>query len=244
MFELPVSEAIYRLADPGELAIDAGANIGQMTSLMAIRVGSTGRVLSFEPHPVTFDELSANVNRWVSALGTASIRSYRLALSDKPGSGVLAEPGDDSLSRGRSSLGPNDEPVGPKYMVDLCPLGEFVAERERIGVLKLDVEGHECQVLRGAETALQRQGIRDIIFEEFRPYPTETTALLESAGYQLFSIGQNFWGLVLNPPSVLHLTRSDYSPTYLATSDPTRASRRLEKRGWAVLRSASRRRRK
>ena len=59
-----VSEVLWRLLDKEETAIDAGANIGQMTSLMARRVGEKGKVLSFEPHPHIFQELTANVALW------------------------------------------------------------------------------------------------------------------------------------------------------------------------------------
>ena len=55
-FDLISCEAIWRLLDEGELALDVGANIGYMTSLMAARLGKNGRVIAFEPHPVLFQE--------------------------------------------------------------------------------------------------------------------------------------------------------------------------------------------
>src|SRR6059058_5875426 len=69
LYDLCVSETLYRLLDPGELAVDAGANIGQMTSLLAARAGAAGRVLAFEPHPDVFKELSVNVSRWATRAG-------------------------------------------------------------------------------------------------------------------------------------------------------------------------------
>lgn len=42
--DLPVCELISRLIEPGELAVDAGANIGQMTGLMAVTAGPRGKV--------------------------------------------------------------------------------------------------------------------------------------------------------------------------------------------------------
>src|SRR3569623_794508 len=54
VFDLVVLEAIARLIEPGESALDIGANIGQMTNLMSHRVGPKGRGLSFEPHPGVF----------------------------------------------------------------------------------------------------------------------------------------------------------------------------------------------
>src|SRR5579863_10360378 len=61
VYQLPVCESILRLVDPDEAAIDAGANIGLMTSIIAVAVGPNGRVISFEPHPQIFGELSLNV---------------------------------------------------------------------------------------------------------------------------------------------------------------------------------------
>jgi FkbM family methyltransferase len=242
VYELAVSETVYRLVDPAELAIDVGANIGYVTSIMAVRVGSTGRVFAFEPHPLTFNELHANVKSWAGRRGIGSVRALRMGLSDRQGAGILGEPGKDSGSGepARASLMPNDAAPASWYEVELCRLPEFIGEREQVGVMKLDVEGHEYNVLKGADVVLLRQGIRDIVFEEFKPYPTDTSTLLERAGYKLFSVGVNFWGLTLRPGSIRGATRSDYIPTYLATSDPNRALRRLEKRGWAVLRPGSR----
>src|SRR5262245_30401299 len=62
LFDLLVSESLFRLCDVGELALDIGANIGQMTSLMAVKVGPSGTVLAFEPHFEIFSELAFNVN--------------------------------------------------------------------------------------------------------------------------------------------------------------------------------------
>ena len=85
VYDLCVCEAIYRLADPGELAVDVGANIGQMTSVMAARVRDSGKVLAFEPHPETFAELRENVNRWEGRPGIAPIVLHEMGLSDHAG---------------------------------------------------------------------------------------------------------------------------------------------------------------
>src|SRR5689334_912740 len=51
VYDLVVSETIWRLTDQGDTALDIGANAGYITSLLAGRVGRSGRVLSFEAHP-------------------------------------------------------------------------------------------------------------------------------------------------------------------------------------------------
>src|SRR5579871_5650959 len=64
IFDLVVPEAIYRLADEGEWAMEVGANIGQNCSLMAYRTGRRGHVIAFEPHPEIFRELKDNFALW------------------------------------------------------------------------------------------------------------------------------------------------------------------------------------
>src|SRR5947209_8761809 len=64
LYDLCVSETLYRLVGPADLAVDAGANIGHMTSLMADRVGLAGKVIAIEPHPELFAELENNVRHW------------------------------------------------------------------------------------------------------------------------------------------------------------------------------------
>jgi hypothetical protein len=108
--------------------------------------------------------------------------------------------------------------------------------------MKIDVEGGEYEVLRGAETSVRTHRIRDVVFEEYNSYPTKATEFLETAGYTLFSLNVSLRGLVLSQPNAKSAMRSGYIPTYLATTDPDRAVRRLEKTGWAVLRAASRQR--
>jgi FkbM family methyltransferase len=242
VLELNVSETIYRLLDRGEIAIDVGANIGHMTSIMALRVGPTGKVLSFEPHPLTFNELNANMRRWEQVTGINNVRAFRVALSDSVGQGTLNVPGEDSLNRGLASVSESKGSFGSRYPVELAQLDGFVAETEFIGLLKVDVEGHEYCMLKGADSALRRQGIRDIVFEEHRPYPTQTIALLQGYGYTIFAIGVNLFGLSVTAGDAGRAVRSGYIPTYLATSDPARAQDRLQKRGWAALRAVASRR--
>src|SRR4051812_44226471 len=50
VFDLMVTGALWRLADPGETALDVGANIGYMSAVRARGVGRGGRVIGYEPH--------------------------------------------------------------------------------------------------------------------------------------------------------------------------------------------------
>jgi FkbM family methyltransferase len=236
VLELPVSETINRLLDPGEVAVDVGANIGHMTSIMALRVGPTGKVLAFEPHPLTFDELNANIGHWTALTGT-HIHAHRIALSDSIDDGVLNVPGEDSINRAIATVSHGGSGPGARYSIRLDRLDTYLTDSEPVGLLKVDVEGHEAHVLRGAQSAIQRKRIRDIVFEEYRPYPTAATAFLEANEYTVFSLGVSLIGLAISSGPFDRPTRSGYIPTYLATSDPERALRRLRRLGWTTLRS-------
>src|ERR1700730_4608958 len=64
LYELAVTETLWRLTESGDLAVDAGANIGYMASVLGVRVGPKGRVICFEPNPKVFTSLTENVELW------------------------------------------------------------------------------------------------------------------------------------------------------------------------------------
>ena len=65
MYETEVTESLWRLARVGDLAVDVGANIGYMTSILAVKAGARGKINSFEPHPTIFQRLRLNVKTGV-----------------------------------------------------------------------------------------------------------------------------------------------------------------------------------
>jgi hypothetical protein len=96
------------------------------------------------------------------------------------------------------------------------------------------VEGHEPGVLRGAPELLRGGRVRDVIFEDHEPYPSEATALVEGAGYRLFSLSNDLFGIELGAPADRGEVSEWPGPSYLATRDPDRAIQRLRPRGWQV----------
>lgn len=239
LYELCVSEAIWRLLEPGEVALDIGANIGYMTSVMAARVGPAGRVMAYEPHPEVFTELAANAERW-GPPSAGRITVFQAAVSEEAGTATLSVPDDFEHNRGLSSLG--DVPGAPgtnsrSYAVETVRLADQVNDGESVGLMKIDVEGHELSVLKGGEILLSRKRIRDVIFEEHRPYPTPVTALLEAHGYTLFRFARGRFGLEFCPVQerLAGERRSHDAQSFLATADADRALVRLHRKGWAVL---------
>lgn len=233
VYDLPVAETLARLAEPGETVIDAGANVGLMSSLFARAVGPHGRVVSFEPHPLIFQTLARNVALWRSEEHITVIDARQAAVSSAAGTLALSvDPDTFARNKGTASLerttGVNATDVQTVRLDE-----EFTSV---VGVLKLDVEMHELAALEGAEALLSRKLIRDILFEEHEPPPTPVTLLLEDHGYMVQSVRQGLTGPVLCAPQDAYGKKLWDPPALLATSDPERARERLRRRGWVSLR--------
>lgn len=229
-----VSEVLWRLIDPAETVVDVGANIGCLTGLMAARAGR-GKVLAFEPSREVFVNLSENVAAWQRQL-PATLLAYPLALSNYHGAGVLSVPEGSARDWALAGL-VSDEQEGDA--VEVRRLDGLVDEP--VGVLKIDVEGHERAVLEGAGELLRRGLVRDIVFEDHQSYPTPAAQFLEAHGYELFNLGQRVWGPKATPIRELSCHRAWDSRSCLATLQPARALARLRKGGWETLSRRARR---
>jgi FkbM family methyltransferase len=240
--DLPVTEAIWRLLDDGDACADVGANIGYMTSVMAARLKRGGQVAAFEPLPELAETLRRNVAAW-TPLTSASILVREEALTDRNESASLHVPGNFAENRGTASLA-SQHPVGGattqagrRVSVSCRRLDDWAPPTLRLGLMKVDVEGCELQVFRGAEALLAQRRIRDIVFEEHRPFPAESTAYLQARGYRLFRVTRGWSGPRLLPPEA-NLRNEIDPPTYLATLEPDRATARFAPRTWHCLRFA------
>lgn len=237
IFDPCVTETLHRLIDPGDRVVDAGANVGYLTSLAAVRTGPQGKVTAFEPHPRVFEILERNAARWPDRAAVGEVELKRLALSDHSGEGTLVSPSFNE-NMGLGTLATDGNPGqgsddGDRYSISLARLDEVV-QAEPPALLKIDVEGHEAQLLRGAGGLLAGGEIRDIVFEDHDPYPSEATEVVESAGYELISLDNDLFGLRLTAPESRGEVSAWPGPSYLATRDAERARQRLSVRGWQV----------
>lgn len=232
IYDLLVSEALWRLAEPGEVAMDVGANIGHMTSLLVSRCGARGTVIAFEPHPHVFSQLEENCRGW--SIGSAPIKLHNMALSERGGTAVLHVPETFSTNNGLASLQRTNAPH-IAHVVTAAALDDIWPSHKEIGVMKIDVEGHELSVFRGARKLIEQRHIRDIVLEENAGTPSQTTEWLERQGYTLFVLNSTLLAPELVP---LHrqkkLGRRD-APNLLATLNPQRAVTRFNPRGWKVM---------
>jgi FkbM family methyltransferase len=239
VYDLAVSETLWRLTDPGETVADVGANVGYTAAVAAGRLGGTGTVLCFEAHPKVFEELRDNLTRWRRLLPGLCLECSHVALSEMTGTLTLAEPpgfeGDWSSARVESHPS-NDGQT--RLEVPAATLDVSLAHVHAIHVLKVDVEGYEAKVLAGGRRFLKDHRVRDVIFEEHNKYPTLASDLLERYGYKIYRVRKGFFGPQLLPPDAV-VQRSGWEPTnLLATRDEDRARTRLRAPGWSILRGA------
>lgn len=241
IYDLSLSEALWRAIAPGEIVLDVGANIGYITSLMAAKVGLSGKVIAFEPNPEVYQELQQHIQSWQQQQNWSQIELSSLALSNQEGEGILNIP---LQNRGEAALVDSVESVAGRslrtYPVKLISLDQFWQDRtEMISALKVDVEGHELAVFQGAKKLLNQGRIRDIFFEDHAYYPSPATDFLEQQGYTIFRLWKGFWRPILRPATYNAVHRWE-PPNYVATRDPERILKRFKTWGWQVFSEAKR----
>ena len=80
--EVGITEVIWRLLNPGAIAVDGGAHIGYFTTLMATRTERKGQVFAFEPHPDLFRVLEHNVGQLRTHANCANVYFQQNRLDD------------------------------------------------------------------------------------------------------------------------------------------------------------------
>jgi FkbM family methyltransferase len=192
LFERTEMKLVAKLLRPRMKVVDAGANIGLYSLLAARCVGDDGQIWSFEPSQTTYKFLLDNL----ALNGMRTVETHRLALSDVKGELTLrAERGFGDLYRhldytGSASEGDMVESVA------VVTLDDFASSQEidQIDFLKIDVEGGELCLLKGAQRLLSRSPDVVVMFESEEDWcqrsgctAEDTFDLLKSLGFGLYS---------------------------------------------------------
>jgi FkbM family methyltransferase len=232
--DLPVCEVLWRLVPPGGTTVDVGANIGQMTSIMALRAGPDGTVFALEPESRNLALLRHNVGAWTAAKHIARIIVVDQAASDVEGEACLFLPAAIAGNRGLASL--HRPAGGTNYQrIKTAPLSKILHGTEHIDVLKIDVEGTEDAVVRGYLNEITAGRVTHIVAEEHRPLPSLLSKRLEDLGLRCFVISGGFRGPFLWPVASNTQRPRDRATSILATRDPVSVVRTLEPKGWTSL---------
>jgi FkbM family methyltransferase len=160
------------LLRPGEVAIDAGAHIGFFTMQMAAAVGAEGVVYAFEPFEANADllERSIHENRF-----EGRVVFTRAAVGAASGTATLTFPletlntgGAYLLRDGTSPVGGNRTKQVPVVALDDLPI------RRPVRFIKMDVEGAEPLVMKGASSLLRND--RPVVLSELHPTQLDRAA--------------------------------------------------------------------
>lgn len=178
----PFVELALTMVDRGDLVVDVGGHIGTYTIPLARRVAPTGRVLAFEPNPLTREILEINVE--------LNDLAHVVVVADVA---VGSQPGTASLHVSRANTGAarldTDDSVGGEVRVDT--LDSVVVGSPSL--LKIDAEGFELQVLRGAVDLLDRAAPAVLVeidraqLERFGDSVVELQEFLRARGYEFFT---------------------------------------------------------
>lgn len=137
---------------PGHIAVDAGANIGYFTVLFARIVGSSGKVFSFEPEPYSAMLLRTNVE----INNFDNVEVFQAALGDTEGTGKLyLNPYNAGDHRTWNVLHEQSNRVND-ISINVTTLDKALSDVPRIDIMKVDVQGDEERVLRGAREIISR----------------------------------------------------------------------------------------
>ena len=146
----PEDTAVRKILRSGQMALDIGANYGVFTKLFSEVVGAHGSVLAFEPVPETFRTLKAGVKRFQ----LDNVRVINQAVSDHVGSASMTIPPNsdgagDCLYQARI-----DTASSSANAFEVRTLTIDSLQLTRVDFIKIDVEGHELEVLRGGRATI------------------------------------------------------------------------------------------
>jgi FkbM family methyltransferase len=143
-------EVYKTLLSKNDTIIDVGANIGILSIIGAKIVGEKGKVFAFEPVPENYDSLVNNIklNR------LSNINAVKKAVGEKKGKLeiYLAK---NSIGT-HSFIEKENHVIAAKEVVQVISLDNYLKDEKSIDVLKVDVEGFEPYVFRGATKTLQK----------------------------------------------------------------------------------------
>jgi FkbM family methyltransferase len=187
------------------VVFDVGANIGDYTKAV-LSVNRDASVYAFEPHPVTYTRLCQN-------LEGRNVALMNVAVGDAEGDMLLydyeSQDGSAHASVYRDVIENIHKKKSLSHSVKVLSVDDFSAKNdiENIALLKIDTEGNEFSVLRGAKNMIARGSI-DMIHFEFNEMNVSSRTFFRDFWDMLADY--NFYRLLGSGMVKL----SDYSPVY------------------------------
>lgn len=163
VYEPHVHECFNVILEPGAVYFDVGAHIGFHAAFAAHRVGLEGHVFAFEADPHIYERLARNLSQfpWAQAMNTA--------VWDRTGSLTFERSSTKNESGWGTVSAVRDFGKGEHVVVPSVALDDWCRDLHlgRWDAMKLDAEGSELAVLRGAQTLLEK--FRPLLIMEINP---------------------------------------------------------------------------
>jgi FkbM family methyltransferase len=184
VFERAEQDVFARTVRAGDVVYDLGANVGFYTLLAAKLAGPTGRVVAFEPVPRNLGYL----RRHLALNHCDNVSVVAAAVSDRSGTARFREGPAHTVGSLTASDG---------YEVNVVALDDFEGPVPR--VIKIDVEGAEADVLRGAKRVLREARPMVLLSTHSTALRHECIGILAEAGYGVRPMGGDPADLIATP---------------------------------------------
>jgi FkbM family methyltransferase len=184
-YEKHFAELFGLLVGPGDRCVDVGANVGVHSVRLAKLVGAAGEVIAVEPDAGVAERTRGNI----ALNDLANVRVVNAAASDQAGHMRLYRPDPSHTNRATASLLRHPYLTGDAATVPVLTIDEICDGP--VALIKIDVEGHEAAVLRGAAAVIARHA-PSVVFE-YAPELLDEAAQapfgwLAEREYELFGI--------------------------------------------------------
>lgn len=189
-FDRSIVEMLCKLAKPGDVLLDIGANIGYVSACFLHNVKAS-TVIAIEPQQSAISLLRANL-----ASDRSSIYPYALADKDGP---IWFETNSHNIGQGRIVA---KESLASLRIEARCPATMFKELGvEKIDLIKIDAEGAENTIISACAEHFERLSTRAVIFEDSGGNVDSIAQTLSNVGYDTFGIKKSLMSLHMVPRS-------------------------------------------
>jgi len=155
------TQVLQNALSPGDCVLDIGANIGYYALMEARIVGPTGQIYAIEPEEQNVNLLRKNVelNDY-----TKFVEIHQMGVSDKSGTGKLFIGSAGNLHSMVADS--SDEHIE----IATTTIDEFLKDRKTVDLVRMDIEGYECEAIDGMMETLRRSGHPKKMLIEVHPH--------------------------------------------------------------------------
>ena len=206
------TKEVQRMLKPGNVVVEAGANIGYYALMESRLVGNKGVVYAIEPSPKNFEYL----NRNIKLNKRTNMETYRLAIGDKNRKAKMNISSHSNLS---SLIKQKNRKITGTVEVNVTTLDSFLKGKRYPDFIRMDVEGYEYNIIKGMKNILKKESpLR--IFIELHPHimkKSQTKYVLETLKKHGFETRKVIRSVTVAEMKVMAREQYDYS--YMSIND-------------------------